>query len=313
MKTIIKNVLHMIHVVISVLKKEMTLISSVPALLAGVNKLISLASEIDTTAQDQLTNTSGLTEDKNNLKGLLANHLAKISCATMAYAYEIGNLKLEKEVCYSESALEKISDDVLLEIGTIIYNKSFALKTELADYGLVDGDFTKLTSMMDSFKTFSPAVSEAKDKHKMDTALLDIQISATRKLFRKKIDRLMRVIADKNPKFYSLYKNARAIDDYHGKSKKQMIEEGIGLITGTISSAFDGSLLEDVMVEIVGTDFKDITDEDGYYYLEDVPAGTYTLKVTFDTYKELKIENVVLNPGDELEVDGVMETEVNVI
>jgi hypothetical protein len=247
------------------------------------------------------------------VKGLLANKLAKIASATMAYAYEIGNHQLEKEVDYSESILERLNDELFMETSGVIYDKSFALKTELADYGLGDADFTKASSLRDSFKLLCPNVSEVRDKHKADNALLNEKIGEVRELLRKKIDRLTRVLAEANPDFYALYKNARAIDDYHGKSKKQMIEEGIGSISGSINSLFDGSLLEGVKVEILNTEFSDNTDEDGYYYFEDVPAGTYSLRITFDTYKELIIEDVVLNAGDELMVDGALDADVDTV
>jgi hypothetical protein len=313
MKNSIKNILNMIRVVVSVLKKELTTITSIPKLLAAYDKLLLLVGKIEETAQEQIVDTSGLTKDKSETKGKLAKQLAKICNAVMVYAHETENQLLEKEMNYTASSLNKLSDEMLIEMSGFIYNKSSAIQASLKDYGIVAADFTKITTLRDAFRNYSPNVAEARDKRKADTALLSKQVSEARAILRTEIDRLMRVIAEDYPKFYELYKNARSIDDYRGKTKKQNILEGVGIIVGTVSSLFDGSPLESATINILNTEFTETTDEDGFYYFEDVPAGTYTLRIVLDTYKELLIEDVVIQAGDELTVDGSLDAAVESI
>ena len=314
MNNIIKNVLNMIRVVISVLEKGITIISTNPKLLTAYNELKVLLTKIEETAQEQIKDTSGLTKDKSKSKELLANIIAKIANATMVYANDTSNQLLEKKINFSESALIRLSDEMIIEVSAIIYKAGFSLQTSLVDYGIEAADFTKANELRDSFILLNPEVDKAIDKHKVDTAQLAASIKEARKILRKKIDRLMRVISSENAEFYALYKNARAIDDYHGKNAKQQnILEGVGILMGYVCALFDDSLLEDATVFIVDTDFVESTDEDGYFYFDKVPAGTYTLRIVLETYKELIIPNVILLPGDELSIDGALEADTTTV
>ncbi len=310
MKNTIKNVLNMIRVVVLVLKNELAIISTISKLLAAYNELKLLLTKIEETAQNQMFDTTGLTMDKSVVKGLLANALAKVCSATMVFASETSNLLLKKTVKYTESKLVRLSDEILIEVSGIIYKKCNSIKADLVDYGIIDDDFTLLSNLRDTFIILNPSVDLAIDKRKVDTALLSSLINEARNILNEKIDRLMLVLAKDHPKFYSLYKNARGIDDYQGKTNKQQnIKDGVGFIMGNITALFDESIIEGATIYIMGTDIKETSDEDGFYYIDQVPSGTYTIKITLDTYKELFIKNVVVKPGDELIIDGVLESD----
>ncbi len=64
--------------------------------------------------------------------------------------------------------------------------------------------------------------------------------------------------------------------------------------TGKVMSK-DQQELVGAKIEVIGTDYVFYTDFDGNYDLSSLPEGTYTLKITYVSYKEKVIENFVWN------------------
>ncbi len=63
-------------------------------------------------------------------------------------------------------------------------------------------------------------------------------------------------------------------------------------INGVIADEDTDETLAGVMVSIEGTDYKTLTDLDGKFTFDGLEAGDYDLKLTYISYKEIKVENV---------------------
>lgn len=66
------------------------------------------------------------------------------------------------------------------------------------------------------------------------------------------------------------------------------------------------SFIEDAEVEIVGTDIKALTDEDGIILL-DLKEGTYSVIVRKDTYIDIVLNDVVIKAGETIMIDLEMK------
>jgi iron complex outermembrane receptor protein len=62
--------------------------------------------------------------------------------------------------------------------------------------------------------------------------------------------------------------------------------------SGKVLSA-DNQELVGAKIEVVGTDYVFYTDFDGNFDLSELPEGTYTLKISYISYKDKVIENFV--------------------
>ncbi len=67
---------------------------------------------------------------------------------------------------------------------------------------------------------------------------------------------------------------------------------GLGKIAGKITDAKTGDPLPGAQVQIVGTSMGAAADENGRYFILNVPPGTYTLRVSFMGYTTEEIQNV---------------------
>jgi hypothetical protein len=78
-----------------------------------------------------------------------------------------------------------------------------------------------------------------------------------------------------------------------------------GKISGTVAS--DGQPLAGANVLVKGTTYGAATDEDGRYYILDVPVGTYEVEAQYIGYKKLAISNVHVNANLTTELNFNLE------
>ncbi len=78
-----------------------------------------------------------------------------------------------------------------------------------------------------------------------------------------------------------------------------------GKLSGTVTG--DGQPLVGANVLVKGTSFGAATDENGQYYILDVPVGTYEVEAQYIGYKTLTISNVRVNSNLTTEMDFVLD------
>lgn len=82
-------------------------------------------------------------------------------------------------------------------------------------------------------------------------------------------------------------------------------------IIGTLTDSATGNPLADVAVSLTGTSVIVLTDNDGKYYIDVQPAGTYTIHLMKGGYLEKDIVGVVVVDGAITTVNGTMATAVS--
>ncbi len=61
-------------------------------------------------------------------------------------------------------------------------------------------------------------------------------------------------------------------------------EDATGRISGRVTDAGDGSAVQNALIEIVNEDMNAATDPNGYYSIEDIPEGIFTVHASADNY-----------------------------
>ena len=91
------------------------------------------------------------------------------------------------------------------------------------------------------------------------------------------------------------------LDNAPKKKTVKIADEEVetAVFQGTVVDAESKTAIEDAIIQIVGTDLKTTTDEDGEFYLDAVIPATYTIKIIAFGYKEMEQTNVVINSGNE--------------
>ena len=83
-----------------------------------------------------------------------------------------------------------------------------------------------------------------------------------------------------------------------------------GKIVGTVTDADDGTPLPAVNVVLEGTTMGAATDMNGYYFVINVPPGTYTLKAMMIGYQEQVVKNVKVSVDLTTSINFKLSTEV---
>ncbi|HKE91062.1 MAG TPA: TonB-dependent receptor, partial [Gemmatimonadales bacterium] len=79
-------------------------------------------------------------------------------------------------------------------------------------------------------------------------------------------------------------------------------QQTTGKVEGTVTDQAGGGLAN-AQVIIVGTSFGALTDAKGYYFLNNVPVGSFTLRAQFIGYAPAEIQNVRVLGGQTLTLD----------
>ena len=83
-----------------------------------------------------------------------------------------------------------------------------------------------------------------------------------------------------------------------------------GKIVGTITDKSSNELLTGVNIEVLGTSLGASSDVDGFYFVLNVPPGSYTLRASFIGYTTVEISNVGVNADKTTEVNIVISESV---
>jgi len=221
MNSKIKKRLHMLKVVQSVCNDANAAITSINALNNAYTRLKSKIGEIDIAAQEQVLDIRGRKNEKDNIKKKLALVAGKIAVAVMTYAHDSEDIVLKKEVGYTDKKLNSLSDDLIIKFSKNIFDKATPVIAGLADYGIDPAMLTTLESLLTDFEKASPKVKEARSRKKMYTANLEKLIKEAIEILKNDIDHLVKILDGNYANFVTLYKNARSIDDYHGRKQKE--------------------------------------------------------------------------------------------
>ncbi len=100
-------------------------------------------------------------------------------------------------------------------------------------------------------------------------------------------------------------------------SSCSIINKSVGSVEGYVyeNTVLESKPLEGALVSITGSANTATTDEDGYFYIEEVTAGSQELTVTKESYKNLKFQDIIVeenqttlaNEGDPLILNSVDE------
>jgi hypothetical protein len=90
-------------------------------------------------------------------------------------------------------------------------------------------------------------------------------------------------------------------------SSSAVFAQGTGRIIGRVYDSKTSASLGYANVVVVGTTKGAMTLDDGKFVVTGVPAGTYTVKVMMMGYKTIERPSVVVNAGDDVEMDFALE------
>ncbi len=193
-----------------------SLVSTNPAIVATVNKLKSLISDINSLSNVQAVNTKADSAIKAEVKKRLINTALKVAGGLSAQAAAMGDARLKQAADITLSELNVMREaDLLIKIRTI-HEAALPITAELAVWGVVQSDIDDLITIADEYSTQSPAIRNLVAKTEQATTDLKARMKEANTLLKDTLDAMMLPFKTLQPSLYGEYLNARAIVDLGG-------------------------------------------------------------------------------------------------
>jgi len=139
-----------------IVKKNREFFEAIPEMVDAHQQLKVKKKVIDQNRQTQETDHTGLTKNKEMLRGELVNMILRFSGAVTAYAITIKDVDMETKVNYARSYHFEVSDQVLWDIATLINSLALPLAAKLECFFIGEGEFQQFSQLSAGFRNSVP-------------------------------------------------------------------------------------------------------------------------------------------------------------
>ena len=305
MNSIFENKFSMFNTVITAKKQNPLAVDSVPAVKSNFLKFENKVAEIENIIKLQIKSTKGYTNLKKECTGILCESAVFVSSALYAFASSNDKPLVKDGSDFSPSDFGKMRDSILVENCRNIHKLATDNLTDLVPYNIDSSFLLQFQKEIDDTAQVNPIPTVEIKHRKVYTYQLAVLFQEATNILTNELDKTILLLKKTYSDFYKLYKNSRAIIDLKGKSNTIVSNDETitSAIIGFVYNEIDSSLIEDAVVEIEILEISDNTDEDGEYYLEKVPKGTYTIKASAPSYNQKEIPKVALADKEILSLD----------
>ncbi len=196
-----------------VLNNNSAAIAGVPLLVAQVAELDDSIALVDNLAQGQMSETSGVTLNKEQVRETMIRKTLQVAGQLKAWASINKNEELLAKVKISHSSFMDKRDDLRANLAQEIHDLANTNLAALADAGTTAATLSALQTRVDTYKLASPSTREAIVHVSTLTKLLETELRRADTIQRERLDGLMEQFSDTEPNFYNTYHAARYIID----------------------------------------------------------------------------------------------------
>lgn len=142
-----------------------------------------------------------------------------------------------------------------------------------AGFGISAEKITAFDDLITSLNTSMEDTDNTLTDRRAGRNVLKVKLTSCSQLIREQLDAFAKLNQKEFPDFYTDYTGVRGKTSYRRRTAGEVVYE----ISGTVTDKATGQPLENAIVNVLGYDTAATTDADGYYLLEDLVAGSYSL------------------------------------
>ncbi len=286
MKRLQERKLNMYEVVLDFLNAtDPNIISQIPQVDVSITLLETKVNQITDFVGEQITNRKGIAAAKVLHRQTLTDKTIIIARKVEAFAVNNNNTELAAKVKFSNTAIEKMPDNILVATATNIHDIALPIIADLAPYNLVTDNLVDYKTNIDTYFSYlSKPRTEIVEK-KDATSELRKLFSETDDLLKNKIDILVGSVHSDEPHFYNNYTNSRILIDPGFRT----------LAARCLVTDIDNQAITGVKVKILGTRKHYLTKSKGYCYIKSLPEGSYEFSFAKEGYNTKVVSVAVVN------------------
>ena len=207
------NRLNSYRVIMGVLDSMREYLEGIPVFSGYLDEYKDLIHQIEQNASATAKGTKPVTTGKRDAREKLTRSATMVSAIISAYAYDIKDIDLEKDVKYSYTDLKKSREnDFVARVG-IILDKAEEHASSLEGYLLTKERLAQFREDLEVFIELIANAGEVKARVSASYKQVRVLMKQTEELLTRKIDRMVLAMKLDHEKFYYKYQQARKIKD----------------------------------------------------------------------------------------------------
>lgn len=167
--------------------------------------------------------------------------------------------------------------------------------------GLTSKQFTDLQELSSSFREIMQSTLYDLSSRRSARRELSALVKENMEILAYHLDGLVSTLETSSPAFFNAYFTVR--EKKRRKRKSTSNDSQLCEITGTVTDSVTGLPIDNAVINLASPETILYTDEDGYYLVEDLVAGTYTVSCHLEGYEVPAGVTVTSAAGDSLVVD----------
>jgi hypothetical protein len=195
-------------------------IQMLPAFADGYTEFTTHVANIQTLAQNQSVDATGLAADKQQLRKDMAAAAAVIALAVNAYAKKVKNNDLAAQSAVTASDMTSGRDTTAADTARNVHAAATANLANLAPYGVTAAKLTDLKAKIDAYAASLSKPRDAVASGSTATKQLADEFDAADAALNDQMDALVPQFAASHATFVEDYNNARIIVDSGGGKAK---------------------------------------------------------------------------------------------
>jgi hypothetical protein len=216
-----ENKIRMFRAVWVVLQKYLSVWKDNVAFKKFVDKLDNLLKAIEAITGPAEAETSGVTDDKQQMKEDLIHTIMEISGPFSAIADDNGDKELVAKVTYTDSQLEDMTDLELANAGKSLASLATIHATELATAGIIATDIEALETLSKKYSDITTGSRTAVTGRSTSKGELENLVRTTSRLLKRNLNRMVIAYRRKNTLFHEEYFAARKVIPYGVRHEKK--------------------------------------------------------------------------------------------
>jgi hypothetical protein len=267
---------------IEFLNKNITIANTIPNFPAVFVILQENVKQIRMIKEKQETNTTGLSDIKEQLRKDLVTNTCDVICKLRAFAVMGGDKVLEKEISYYPSDFSRSKQASISDKVKVVYSRANEHLKDLEPYGVTEKSLADLKALSENFAAAIPSIRTGITDVKVVTTQLDALFEENSRIM-EKLDVLIDVVKLSQPIFYLGYRNNRKIVNKGGGSlalKVRVIDAKSG---EAIKGAKVTFMLKSVAVDDASAKGRKVlvkkTAEKGGLVIKNLTEGVYLVTI----------------------------------
>jgi hypothetical protein len=278
--------------------------SEKPEVQSTLDQFDNLNGQLSTLISNLLRPVSGVYRPRKELRDAYFKSLTNLIDLGVLIARKTGNQSMQAMMMGYRSTSFRASHYRLYEIGVDTVRELSAFPDLVSSLG-------KEATLLESFSTLAEEFSGKLG----DTGIaLNIRRSQRREftrlltdchgILRYELDRYVAHHKLTYPEMFNLYESMRRP---HRRKKRSGEKPGISLITGSVTDAVTGQAIAGAGISLIQQASVIETDADGFFEIEDLHEGKYTLGCFASGYQVPENQEVTLGADDIVEVNFTLQ------